>query len=174
MQRGVSCCSVGAHVTRPWGSVSPMSRLLVWPSPASGVCASPSMCSHGLGIVPSLILPRSCRCFTGAGHLQGAVADRSLSGPHADAADPHSGQHHAGPCGQDPRWALRGKGVWVCVCVPGAAPSLGGVIFLSLRDPSLLSCPPCSLLSPHYFPSRVFGPRRWVTKRMLPLQDPKV
>lgn len=64
-------------------------------------------------------LPRPCGGLPVSGRLQGAVPDRGLPGPHADAADPHPGQHHAGARGQDPRGAVCGasSSLW-----PYAAP----------------------------------------------------
>ena len=57
-------------------------------------------------LMSSLLRPRGGLAVSG--RLQGAVPDRGLPGPHADAADPHPGQHHAGACGQDPRGAVCG------------------------------------------------------------------
>lgn len=62
------------------------------------------------GRVPCCLVLSRPRCrLAGSGHLQGAVADRSLPGPDADAADPDARQHHAGAGRQAARRAVRGE-----------------------------------------------------------------
>lgn len=67
------------------------------------------MCRQAGGGPCHLVHPRPCRRFAGSGHFQGAVPGGGLSGPRADAADPHSGQHHAGAGGQAPLGAVCGE-----------------------------------------------------------------